>query len=195
MTVTGNRYEQRFRVSWGHVDGNAHMANTAFLDRAADTRFLFFAEHGFPAARFIAERVGPVIGRDELSYRKELRLLDEFTVDLEMVGLSPDGTRFELSNTFLDGTGEVAAVVTSEGVLVRSRQAATATPAARTGRRATRNASQRTLQGDPLSAALTLGFPNLTYRLDWALCSHPSASRTSAGVRSQSQCPTCTPER
>ncbi len=116
MTVTGNRYVQRFRVSWGHVDGNAHMANTAFLDRAADTRFLFFAEHGFPAARFIADRVGPVIGRDELVYRKELRLLDEFSVDLEMVGLSPDGIRFELSNTFLNGTGEVAAVVTSEGV-------------------------------------------------------------------------------
>jgi len=116
MTVTGNHYVQRFRVSWGHVDGNAHMANTAFLDRAADTRLLFFAEHGFPAARFLAERIGPVIGREELVYRKELRLLDEFTVNLEMVGLSPDGVRFALSNTFLNGTGELAAVVTSEGV-------------------------------------------------------------------------------
>jgi len=116
MTGAGNRYEQRFRVSWGHVDGNAHMANTAFLDRAADTRFLFFAEHGFPAPRFLSERIGPVIGREELVYRKELRLLDEFTVNLEMVGLSTDGSRFEIRNTFLNGTGEVAAIVTSEGV-------------------------------------------------------------------------------
>ncbi|MGA8603826.1 MAG: thioesterase family protein [Thermoplasmata archaeon] len=116
MTAAVSRYEQRFRVSWGHVDGNAHMANTAFLDRAADTRLLFFAEHGFPAARFLSERIGPVIGREELVYRKELRLLDEFAVSLEMVGLSADGVRFEICNTFLNGAGELTATVTSEGV-------------------------------------------------------------------------------
>jgi acyl-CoA thioester hydrolase len=92
------------------------MANTAFLDRAADTRFLFFSENGFPGTRFAAEHLGPVIVRDDLVYRKELRFLDEFTVDLRSVGLSTDGVRFELQNTFRNTDGEVAATVTSEGV-------------------------------------------------------------------------------
>jgi acyl-CoA thioester hydrolase len=116
MTAIGNRFEQRHRVGWGDIDGNAHMANTAFLDRSADTRFLFFAEHGFPGTRFIAERIGPVIVRDELVYHKELRLLEEFTVDLELLGLSTDGTRFILGNTFHKEAGEIAASVTSEGL-------------------------------------------------------------------------------
>ena len=57
-----------------------------------------------------------MIVRDELVYRKELRLLDQFTVDLKVVGLSKDGVRFTLENTFRDVNGEVTAIVNSEGV-------------------------------------------------------------------------------
>jgi acyl-CoA thioester hydrolase len=116
MTDLGDRFVRPFRVGWGDVDGNGHMANRAFLDRAADTRFIFFAENGFPGSHFSAERIGPVIVRDQLAYRKELRLLDEFTVDLELLGLSSDGSRFELANTFRTAAGEEAASVASEGV-------------------------------------------------------------------------------
>lgn len=116
MTGPGVRFEQHHKVGWGDMDGNAHMANTAFLDRSADTRFQFFAEHGYPGPRFVAERIGPVIVRDELAYRKELRLLEEFTVDLELHGISSDGTRFIIGNTFHNAAREVAASVISEGV-------------------------------------------------------------------------------
>lgn len=115
MTEASDRFVRHFRVGWGDVDGNGHMANTAFLDRAADTRFEFFAACGFPVGRFIEERVGPVIVRDELVYRKELRLLEEFTVDLEALGLSSDGARFELGNTFHNLAGELVASVNSGG--------------------------------------------------------------------------------
>ena len=110
------RFERRFTVGWADVDGNAHMANTAFLDRAADTRMLYFAAQGASPARLNEQRIGPVIVRDALVYRKELRFLDEFTVDIELLGRSPDGVRFEISNTFRNSAGEVAAIVTSEGL-------------------------------------------------------------------------------
>jgi acyl-CoA thioester hydrolase len=106
----------RFVVGWGDLDANQHLANRAILDRAADTRLSYFAAHGFPATRFATERIGPVIVRDELVYRKELRLLEAFTVDVRLLGLSSDGTRFELENTFRNASGEVTALVTSEGV-------------------------------------------------------------------------------
>ena len=111
-----NPIVQRFRVSWGDVDGNGHMANIAYLTRSADTRFLFFFENGFPNSRFSTEHIGPVILRDELVYRKELRLLQEFSVDLQMAGLSSDGGRFRIQNTFRNSDGEVTAIVNSEGV-------------------------------------------------------------------------------
>jgi acyl-CoA thioester hydrolase len=106
----------RFVVGWGDLDGNNHLANTAILDRAADARLMLFAERGFPGTRFSAEGVGPVIVRDELVYRKELRLLEEFDVDVAVVGLSADGVRWSLRNTLRNASGEVTCIVTSEGV-------------------------------------------------------------------------------
>ncbi len=109
-------FEQRFRVGWSDLDANAHMGNSSYLDHASNTRMLFFALNGFTVARFASEKFGPVVVRDELVYRKELRLMDEFTVDFESAGASADGVQFRVRNTFRNAAREIAAVVTSEGV-------------------------------------------------------------------------------
>jgi acyl-CoA thioester hydrolase len=116
VQTLAERFERTFQVGWGDLDTNAHMRNTAFLDRAADTRMHFFASHGFPVARFAAEKFGPVMVRDELTYRKELRLMEEYTVDLRLAGASVDGVRFRLVNTFRNTAREDVATVTSEGL-------------------------------------------------------------------------------
>jgi len=116
MTPGTNRFEQRFRVGWSDLDGNAHMGNASYLGHASDTRMHYFTEHGFSIARFASEKFGPVVVRDELTYRRELRLMDEFVVDFELVGISENGSRFKVRNTFRNASNEVTASVTSEGV-------------------------------------------------------------------------------
>jgi len=111
-----NHFVQRFRVGWSDLDGNAHMGNASYLGYASDTRMHYFTEHGFTMARFASEKFGPVVVRDELVYRRELRLMDEFAVDFESVGISDDGSRFRVRNTFRNASEDVAASVTSEGV-------------------------------------------------------------------------------
>jgi acyl-CoA thioester hydrolase len=109
-------FEHRFRVGWSDLDANAHMGNTSYLDHASNTRMIFFSQHGFSVGRFASEKFGPVVMRDELVYRKELRLMDEFTVSFESAGISYDGVRFRVRNTFYNTANDVAATVTSEGV-------------------------------------------------------------------------------
>ena len=92
------------------------MANSAYLDHAANTRMLFFYRNGFTMSRFTSEKFGPVVMRDELVYRKELRLMEDFRVDLDAAGLSQDGVRWRLRNTFRNSADETSAVVTSDGV-------------------------------------------------------------------------------
>jgi len=67
-------------------------------------------------SRFASEKFGPVIVRDELVYRKELRLMEDFRVDFEAAGLSQDGARFRVRNTFRNSANDISAVVTSDGV-------------------------------------------------------------------------------
>ena len=102
-------------AGWGDMDFNSHMRNTAFLDKSADVRMLFFADNGFPMDEFMRLRLGPVIRRDEVEYFKEIRLLEAMRVTLAIAGLSDDGSRFLLRNEFWRADDRLAARVTCAG--------------------------------------------------------------------------------
>lgn len=110
-----NEFSCPFSAGWGDMDFNGHMRNTAFLDMGGTARMMYFKEHGFSMREFEKLRFGPVILRDELSYFKEIFLLEEFHVTVALAGQSQDKVRFRFRNTFLKGDGKVAATVTSTG--------------------------------------------------------------------------------
>ena len=108
-------YAKTLFAGWGDMDFNAHMKNTAFLDKAADVRMLFFAENGFPVDEFSRLRLGPAVMKDEVEYRKEVNLLQQITVTLAMAGHSEDGSRYMFRNEILRADGTLCARVTSTG--------------------------------------------------------------------------------
>jgi acyl-CoA thioester hydrolase len=98
-------YSKTFFAGWADMDFNSHMKNTAFLDKAADVRMMYFSENGF----------GPAIMKDEAEYRREVKLLQEITVTLAIAGQSDDGSRFLLRSEVLRPDGTLCATVTSAG--------------------------------------------------------------------------------
>ena len=55
------------------MDWNSHMANTAYLNKVVDARVLALADKGFPLDEFIRLRLGVVIMKDELEYKRDPR--------------------------------------------------------------------------------------------------------------------------
>lgn len=108
-------FVRRIVAGWGDMDFNSHMRNTAYLDRSADVRFMFFAENGFPIDELMKLRIGPVLMKDEVEYFREANLLDELDVVLSLAGLAEDGSRFRLRNEFVRSDGKLCARVTSTG--------------------------------------------------------------------------------
>ena len=113
------RYAKQFLAGWGTMDFNGHMANTAYLDLAADVRMTFFAEHGFPPSEFRRLGFGPVVRKDELEYFREVGLHDSVTVTYAVLAMSADGARFVIENEIWTPAGDTgeqrAAVVRSTG--------------------------------------------------------------------------------
>ena len=110
-----DRYTRQFLVGWRMMDFNGHLANTAYLDLAADVRVAFFAEHGFSPAEFRRIALGPVVRKDEVEYMREINLHETVTVTYAALAMSPDGARFSLENEIWTAAGERAAVVRSTG--------------------------------------------------------------------------------
>jgi len=111
----GGRYAKEFLAGWGAMDFNGHLANTAYLDLAADVRMSFFAENGFPPSEFRRLAVGPVMRKDEVEYFREVGLHDTVIVTYAALAMTPDGARFVLENEIWSAAGERAATVRSTG--------------------------------------------------------------------------------
>ena len=108
-------FERVMVAGWGDMDFNSHMRNTAYLDRSADLRMMFFSDSGFPMSEFVSRRIGPVVRKDTIEYFSEINLLEEFKVTLSMAGLSVNGSQFLFRNEFYRSNNKLAATVTSNG--------------------------------------------------------------------------------
>jgi acyl-CoA thioester hydrolase len=115
MPPSTDRYSKAFLAGWRAMDFNGHMANTAYLDLAADVRMAFFAEHGFPPAEFHRIAVSPVMRKDEVEYFREVGLHDMVTVTYAVLAMSADGAKFVVENEIWSAGGELAATVRSTG--------------------------------------------------------------------------------
>ena len=124
------RFAREFLAGWGTMDINGHMANTAYLDVAADVRMAFFAAHGFSPAEFRRIGLGPVMRRDEVEYFREIHLHETVTVTYAVRAMSPDGARFVVENEIWNAAGERAAVIRSTGgwLDLKARRLAPPTP-------------------------------------------------------------------
>ena len=109
------RYAKEFLAGWATMDFNGHMANTSYLNLAADVRMAFFAEHGFPPREFRRLSIGPVVRKEELEYFREVGLHDTVTVTYAALAMSADGARFVVENEIWSAEGERAATVRSTG--------------------------------------------------------------------------------
>lgn len=123
-------YSRKYEVAWDDLDANGHMANTAFLRYAHQTRCAYFSQAGFPMARFAEEGFGPIVLKDEVDYYKELMLLQPFSVDLELAGLSEDDSRMVLVNRLSREDGRTVARIKTVGAwFSRSRRKIFSPPA------------------------------------------------------------------
>jgi acyl-CoA thioester hydrolase len=97
------------------MDFNAHMKNTAYLDKSADVRQMFLLEQGFPVEEIHRLRIGPVVMKDEVEYFKEIALMQVITVTCALAGHALDGSRFLLRHEIFRFDGQLSARVTSTG--------------------------------------------------------------------------------
>lgn len=132
--MSKTQYVKTYTVKWSDLDANVHLRNTAYLDYAAQSRFEYLAEHGFAPQDFQRHRMGPVIFSEMVEYRKELKLLESFSVSMLCGGLNADGSHYVMVNEFRNSKGELAARVSTRAAWfsLESRKIVTPAPALKT---------------------------------------------------------------
>ena len=108
-------YSRRFVVRWSDADANGHLRNTAYPEFANDTRVALFASFGYAWTRFQALRLGPMLFREEIEYRREAAIGEEVLVDALCAGIAADASRWSIRHRLWKADGTEMAVVAVVG--------------------------------------------------------------------------------
>ncbi len=108
-------FHRRFVVRWADADANGHLRNTAYAEYANDTRVALLASLGYAWTRFQALRLGPVLFREEIEYRREAAIGEEVLVDALAAGMAPDVSRWSIRHRLWKPDGTEMAQITVVG--------------------------------------------------------------------------------
>lgn len=117
----------QFRVRWDEVDPIGHLRHTGYSAFAAQARIELFESVGI-TTDFTIDRVAPILFREELTYRREIRLGDQLRIDSELTSLTPDAGRWTIHQEVRRLDGELAATVICDGAWIDLDSRKLATP-------------------------------------------------------------------
>lgn len=111
-------YSGTYDIRWADLDANGHVHYSAFIDAAADLRFRFYAERGFPPDAFLKLGVGTVYSSVEARFLREFRVGESISITYTLDGLSPKGIRWKIHHNVLKSNVKKAVVLELEGVVL-----------------------------------------------------------------------------
>ena len=108
-------YTKKYTVRWADLDVNIHMRHSAYNDYAAQTRLMFMAENGLGMEWFRSNGLFPVLFREETVFMKEIHGNETITIDVRLLKMTTDGSRWSIMNRFYKEDGVQAAQLIVDG--------------------------------------------------------------------------------
>jgi acyl-CoA thioester hydrolase len=111
-------YTGKYDIRWSDLDANGHVHYSAYIDAAADLRYRFFTERGFPPDAFLKAGVGAVYSSVEAHFLRETLVGESISINYSLVGISPKGIRWKIHHDIFKSNGKKAVVINLEGLLL-----------------------------------------------------------------------------
>ena len=111
-------FQVSFATKWEDFDPNRHMRHTAYNDYAAEVRVRYFAKNNFSIDEFTRHNLGPILFKEETSFRKEIHLGENITVNLKLQGLSENNERWKLVHEVYNEAGKLSAIIKVYGAWI-----------------------------------------------------------------------------
>lgn len=105
-------------VRWSDLDPNFHLRHSVYYDYGAAARITFLEQHGLTAAFMAANLFGPILFREECVFKKEIRMGDIVTIDLDLLAAREDQSRWSIRHQIWKNGDTLAAVLTVDGAWI-----------------------------------------------------------------------------
>jgi acyl-CoA thioester hydrolase len=105
------KFSRSIQIRWSDIDANRHLRHSVYYDYGATARMMFLSENGLTTEKLEQFQIGPILFREEAIFKREIRLEDQITAEVELVKATPDFSRWSLRHNLIKADGTVAAII------------------------------------------------------------------------------------
>ncbi|HSZ85249.1 MAG TPA: acyl-CoA thioesterase [Puia sp.] len=115
-------------VRWSDLDPNFHLRHSVYYDYGANCRFYFLEEYGLTTAIMQQSHFGPILFREEAIFRREIKMGDKISIDLQLTKSRKDFSRWSITHQIFKNENILAAVINVDGAWINTIERKLATP-------------------------------------------------------------------
>jgi acyl-CoA thioester hydrolase len=97
------------QLRWADFDANFHLRHSAYYDFGAMARITFLEKIGMTESFFRTHGFGPILFKEECTFRKEIKLHDAISITCQLKHCKPNGSRFTIVHQILKADNTLAA--------------------------------------------------------------------------------------
>ncbi|MEQ8423099.1 MAG: acyl-CoA thioesterase [Cyclobacteriaceae bacterium] len=116
------------QIRWSDIDQNRHLRHSVYYDYGALVRMQFLHGHGLTTEKMEELQLGPILFREEAHFRREIKLEDKISIDVEIYAARKDYSRWSLRHTFYKQDNSVAAMINMDGAMIDLKKRKLAQP-------------------------------------------------------------------
>ena len=114
-------YIKQLEVRWADLDPNFHVLHSKYYDYGAFNRMSFLVENGLTAEWMTVNQIAPIAFREEAIFKKEILFGDRVTVDLKLLKLHRNMSRWTIIHHLYKNENVLAAIITIDGAWLDTR--------------------------------------------------------------------------
>ena len=119
---------KEIQVRWSDLDPNVHLRHSVYYDWGAFCRIAFLEQYGLSIEVMRHLQIGPILFREECVFRREIRLGDQVTINLQVLKAKKDYSRWTIQHTVTKNGDIVSAIITVDGAWLDTANRKLATP-------------------------------------------------------------------
>ncbi|AEV31793.1 putative thioesterase [Owenweeksia hongkongensis DSM 17368] len=110
-------YSRPISLRWSDMDPNFHVRHSVYYDLGAQHRTQYLIENGLSPMVMVKNNFGPILFREEAVFRKEIHFGDQLTMNIAIVSMRKDYSRWTIRHQIMKGD-VLCAEITVDGAWI-----------------------------------------------------------------------------
>ncbi len=122
------QYIKHPEVRWADLDPNFHLRHSVYYDYGAYCRLSYLEEHGLTTAIMQALHFGPIIFREEGIFKREIKMGDNISIDVQVIKSRRDFSRWSMRHQIYKNETTLSAIINIDGAWLNTIERKLAIP-------------------------------------------------------------------